>query len=90
VLYGIVPASLQDVDEPDDVAVDISIRMGQAVTHSCLSGQVADPVEFLQPEQVIQIVPVLQLKFYEPVGRINAAFDNPAGLNVILFNAGKA
>ena len=38
----VVTASLQDIIKTDKVALDISIRIGDAVADSCLSGKVHD------------------------------------------------
>ena len=43
----VVTASLKYIDKTDYIAVDISMRIGKAVSHTSLSGQVANPVEFL-------------------------------------------
>ena len=46
-----VPASLQDVEEAGDIAVDIGLRIFQRVAHTGLRRQMRDPVEPLGGEQ---------------------------------------
>ena len=41
-LYFMVTASFKDVVETDKVALDISIRVGDAVTNTCLGSKVYD------------------------------------------------
>jgi len=46
-----MPAAFQDVDETDEVAVGIRMRMGQRVTHSRLGRQVHHPLHTLLGKQ---------------------------------------
>ena len=39
-LDAVVPAALEDVEEADEVAVDVGVRVGQRVAHAGLRGQV--------------------------------------------------
>ena len=53
VLDGMMPAGLQDVVEPDHVALDIRIRVLDAVADTSLSGQVHDDVEMVFLEEAV-------------------------------------
>ena len=48
-----MPARLQDVVEPDDVAFDIDIRVLDAVAYTCLSGQVDNDIELVLLEETV-------------------------------------
>ena len=48
-----MPARLQDIVEPNDVALDIDIRILDAVAHPGLSGQVHYNVELLFREELV-------------------------------------
>jgi hypothetical protein len=50
-LDGIVAASLEDVHEPDDVRVDVGVRVLQGVANAGLGGEVHDAVEPLAREE---------------------------------------
>ena len=39
-LHLVVAAGLKDVVEPDEVALDVGVGVGDAVAHACLGGQV--------------------------------------------------
>ena len=39
-LHFVVAAGLKDVVEPDEVALDIGVGVGDAVAHACLGGEV--------------------------------------------------
>jgi hypothetical protein len=40
-----VPASLQDVEEPQDVALDVGVRVAQGVANACLGRKVHHGIE---------------------------------------------
>ena len=52
-LHRMMPAGLQDVVEPDHVALDISIRILDAIADTGLSGQVNDDVEVVFLEEAV-------------------------------------
>lgn len=39
-LHFVVAAGLKDVVEPDEVALDVGVGVGDAVAHACLGGEV--------------------------------------------------
>jgi len=43
-LDAVVPAGLQYIGEPDQVSVDISMRLFEGIAHVRLRGQINDPV----------------------------------------------
>ncbi len=58
---AVVSASLQYIDEANNIAVDIGMRVGQTVTNTSLGSQIAYPVEFLPFKKRIKVIAVLEL-----------------------------
>ena len=44
-LYSMVPAAFQHVQEADYIAVDVGVWVVQGITYASLRGEVDDPVE---------------------------------------------
>ena len=65
-----VPARLQDVVEPDHVALDVSIRVLDAIADTRLSGKVHDDIEVVFLEEVIDEGLVGEVAFDELVGMV--------------------
>ena len=53
VFYLIVPTRLQDVQEPHEIALQIRIRVRDAIPHPRLRGEIHDLVELLRREEFI-------------------------------------
>ena len=66
-LHGIVAASLKDVVEPDDVALNIHIGILNAVAHARLCGQINHGVKLILPEQPLDELPVGNASLHELV-----------------------
>ena len=67
-LYRMMPAGLQDIVEPDHVALDVSIRVFDAIADTSLSGQVHDDIEVFFLEDVIDEGLVGEVALDEHVG----------------------
>ena len=50
-LNAIVPASFQDVYEPDEIAVDLSVRVLERVADPSLGGKIDNPLGSLGLEE---------------------------------------
>ena len=57
-LHRMVPAGLQNVVEPDHVALDVSIRVLDAITDTGLSGKVHNDIEVVFLEEAVDEGPV--------------------------------
>src|SRR3546814_9255455 len=68
-LDGGVPAALEHVDEADEIAVDIGVRIGERIAHAGLRREVHDPIDALRLEQCRDTVPVLDVQLDEPKPR---------------------
>ena len=53
-LHGVVPAGLEDVQEADEVALEVGIRVGDGVADAGLCGEVDDCVEALGREEGVE------------------------------------
>ena len=53
VLYGVMPTSFENIVETNDVALNIHIRVINAITYSCLSCEVHDNVKLVFLEQFV-------------------------------------
>ena len=60
-------ARLQDVIESDDVALDIDIRVLDAVANASLSGQVDDDVELVFGKKTVNQFTVSNAALYEVI-----------------------
>ena len=60
-LHAGMAAPFEDVDEPDEVALDVGVRIGDRVSHAGLCGQVDHAIEALFPEQPGHAVTVGQV-----------------------------
>ena len=69
-LYRMMPAGLQDVVEPDHVALDVSIRVFDAIANARLSGQVHNDIEVVFLEEVIDEGLVGEIALDELVGML--------------------
>ena len=69
-LHPEVPAGLEDVQEPDQVALQVRIRIGDAVADAGLGGQVHDLVELLLRKEPVDglLVGQVHLPDLEPEG----------------------
>ena len=83
VLYRMMPAGLQDVVESDHVALDIGIRVLDAIADTCLGGQVHDDVKVVLLEKVIDEGLVGEVALDELVGM-------PFGLRGLLLDLAQA
>ena len=68
VLHRMMTASLQDVVEPDHIALDVGIRVLDAIANTGLSGKVHDDIEVVFLEEVIDEGLVGEIAFDELVG----------------------
>ena len=68
VLDRMMPAGLQDVVEPDHVALDVRIRILDAITDTGLSGKVHNDIELVFIEEAIDESLVGEVSFDELVG----------------------
>jgi hypothetical protein len=66
VLDGEVPAALEDVGEPDEIARDIGIGILDGVADPCLGGEMDDPVRPKLLKDPHQSIPV---GYVEPMQR---------------------
>ncbi len=75
-----VPTSFQDVVEPDHVALDIGIRVFDAIADARLSGEVYDDVEVVLVEEVVYKGLIGEVALDElvgmPLGGIGLLLDN--------------
>ena len=69
----VVAASFQNINETNNVTIDISTWIFEAVTHACLSCQVANPVELLGFEKLIDLLLVFQVHANKGIRRIFGA-----------------
>ena len=67
-LHRMVPAGFQDVVEPDHVALDVSIRVLDAIADTRLSGKVHDDIEMVFLEEAINEGLVGEVALDELVG----------------------
>ena len=65
-----MPTRLQDVVEPDHVALDVSIRVLNAIADTGLSGKVHDDIEVILLEEVVDEDLVGQVALDELVGML--------------------
>ena len=65
-----MPAGLQDVVEPDHVALDVRIRVLDAIADTGLSGQVHDDVEVVFLEEAVDEGLVGEVALDELVGML--------------------
>ena len=75
---GMGPAGFEDVHEPEDIAVEVGVRMRQTVTYTRLGGQVDHnirPFFFEHPEERL---PVLQIDTVERIAGIEVADHLPS------------
>ena len=70
VLYRMMPAGLQDVVESDHVALDIGIRVLDAIANTGLSGKVHHDVEMVFLEEAVDESLVGEVAFDELVGML--------------------
>ena len=70
VLDRMMPASLQDVVEPDHVALDIGVRVLDAITDTSLSRQIHDDIEVVFLEDAVDEGLVGKIAFDELVGML--------------------
>ena len=66
-LHRIMPARLQDVVEPDDVALNIHIGILNAIAHASLDSQVHHNIELVFLEQFINQFAVGNASLHELV-----------------------
>ena len=64
-----IPASLEDIEESLEVAVEIGVWIGNRIPHPCLCGEVHHGIEMLFREQPVQGILVTYIELYEPAGR---------------------
>ena len=80
VLDGMMPASLQDVVEPDHVALDVRIRVLDAIADTRLSGEVHYDVEMLFLKETVDEGLVGEVALDElvgmPFGGVGLLFDD--------------
>ena len=69
-LYRMMPAGLQDVVEPDHVALDIGIRVLDAIADTSLSGKVHDDVKVVILEEAVDEGLVGEVALDELVGML--------------------
>ena len=62
-----MPACFKDVVEPDDIALDIDIRILDAVAHTCLGGQVDNDIELVLLEEAVNQFTVSNTALYGDV-----------------------
>ena len=60
-------ARLQDVVETDDVALDVDIRVLDAIAYTCLSGQVHYDIKVVLLEEAVNQFTVSNAALYEDV-----------------------
>ena len=70
VLDGMMPASLQDVVEPDHVALDVRIRVLDAITDTGLRGEVHDDIKVVFLEELVDEGLVGEVALDELVGML--------------------
>ena len=68
VLDWMMPTGLQDVVEPDHVALDVGIRVLDAIADTCLSSKVHDDIEVVFLEEVVNESLVSEVALDELVG----------------------
>ena len=73
VLHRMMPACLQDVVEPDHVALDVRIRVLDAVADTRLSGQVHDDVKVVFLEETVDEGLVGKVALNELVGMLRGS-----------------
>ena len=66
----VVAAAFENIDEADEIAVDIGMRVQQGVAHAGLGGKVDDLVEFLGGEQRLHAGTVTDIQFDEAEFRV--------------------
>ena len=69
-LHAGVAAPFEDVDEPDEVALDVRVRIRDRVSHARLRGQVDHAIEALFPEEARHAVTVGQVHAEETESRL--------------------
>ena len=84
-----VPAGLEDVQEPDQVALQIRIRVRDAVPHSRLRGKVYDLVELLRREQPVDrlLVGQVHLPDLQPEGLAPAFLQTDVVIIVVIVDS---
>ena len=73
VLHRMMPTGLQDVVEPDHVALDVRIRVLDAVADTRLSGQVHDDVKVVFLEETVDEGLVGKVALNELVGMLRGS-----------------
>ena len=69
-LHRMMPAGLQDVVEPDHIALDVGIRVLNAIADTRLSGEVHDDVEVVFLEELVDEGLVGEVALDELVGMV--------------------
>ena len=82
-----MPAAFQNIIKSKDIALDISIRVRDRITHAGLCRQIDDGIEFFSSEQVLQGLSVFEVHLDEPVSGITIALHRLSFRNEIPVNA---
>ena len=64
-LDAVVAAAFEDVQEADDVAVDVDVRILDRIAHAGLRREVDDAAEFLGRKQRLHAAAIGQVELYE-------------------------
>ena len=64
-LYGVVAAGLEHVEEADEVALEVGARVLDGVAHACLGGEVHHDVEAVLREQALDEGGITQVAAHE-------------------------
>src|ERR1700722_18573174 len=61
-----VPATLDHVQEPGDIALHIGMRVDDGVTHACLRRHMHDALKLLRAEEFLHRCAVCDIRLHEP------------------------
>ena len=75
--------TLQQINEPNDIAVNIGIGILKRITHSGLSRQIDNNIELFSLTQLLQLLTILQTHFHETVGQEFVALNQKAILDLL-------
>src|SRR5262245_55352465 len=65
-----VPASFEDVQEPDEIAVDVRVRIGERVANAGLRGEMDDAIEAFFAEQPFQAFAITEFLAHQAKARM--------------------
>ena len=58
-------APFEDIEEPENIAVDVSMRIDKGVPHPCLCGKIDHPFKTACAEKLFHCVPIGNVCFYK-------------------------